>query len=153
MLSIGAGAIHFSVIPAHVTEYVPYAALFAALAWYQVSWPLTYLCYRVTWLTWLTVAVNTGAVMVWAWSRTVGLPFGPEPGEVEAMGPLDITATAWEVVLITLLVVLAWGPVARAVRGGRLTRRGAWIGSLIPVGIIVLVTTIALLSPGEPHAH
>jgi hypothetical protein len=125
--------------------------LFAALAWYQVLWPLSYRRYRIVWLTGLTVAVNAGAVVVWAWSRTVGLPFVPEPSAVEPMGPLDLTASALEVVLVGLLIVLARGPLARAVRGAWLTRRTAWLGALVPAGFIGLITTDALLLPSVPQ--
>jgi hypothetical protein len=151
MLSLAAGVIHFAVIPEHLEEFVPYAVLFAALAWYQVIWPFTYVWYRAAWVTWLTVTVNVGAVVVWAWSRTIGLPFGPEPGEVEAVGPLDVTASAMELVLATLLVVLMRPPAGRDLGRLRLSRRSAWLGGFLWAVVIVAITTIALLSPRVDH--
>jgi len=151
MLSLAAGAIHFAVIQEHLLEFVPYAVLFVALAWYQVTWPLAHLWYRGAWLTWLTVAVNLGAVAVWAWSRTIGLPFGPAPCEVELVGPLDVTASAMEVVLATLLLVFIRRPTGRAVRRLRLQRRSEWLGAGLWAILIVMLATFAILSTSGHH--
>jgi len=46
------------------------------------------------------VVVNAAIVLLWLWSRTLGLPFGPDAGEPEAIGIADALCTLTELVLI-----------------------------------------------------
>lgn len=150
-LSLAAGAIHFAVVAEHATEFLPYAILFAVLAWYQVLWPIAHLMARPAWLAWLTVVVNLGAVAIWLLSRTLGLPFGPEPGSPESVGPLDLVASAMEVVLVTLLAVTTLQGTRGTFRRLRLRATSAWLGALLWSLLIVVVTTYVLLLPIEGH--
>jgi hypothetical protein len=112
-LSLGAAAIHFAVIGEHFAEYPPYGVAFAALAWFQVAWAVAYLFERNRWIALAAILVNAGTLVVWADSRLVGLPVGPQPGELEPVGPLDLAAGAMELALIGLL---AWDLRVRAIR-------------------------------------
>src|SRR3954464_10094398 len=47
-----------------------------------------------------TIVINVPIVALWVWSRTFGLPFGPEPGEAEAIGIPDAVCTFTELVLV-----------------------------------------------------
>jgi hypothetical protein len=47
-----------------------------------------------------TIVINVPIVGLWVWSRTFGLPFGPEPGEAEAIGIPDAVCTFTELVLV-----------------------------------------------------
>ena len=47
-----------------------------------------------------TLVVNAPIVALWLWSRTLGLPFGPESGEAEAIGIADALCTVTEIVLM-----------------------------------------------------
>ena len=63
-------------------------------------------------------AVSAGPLLLWFWSRSTGLPFGPEPGEPEAIGLADCAACLLEVVTLVLaLVLLRPGDRARDARG------------------------------------
>ena len=46
-----------------------------------------------------TIVINVPIIALWVWSRTFGLPFGPEPGEAEAIGIPDAVCTFTELVL------------------------------------------------------
>jgi hypothetical protein len=49
---------------------------------------------------------NAAVVVVWLVSRTVGLPFGPERLQAEAIGFKDVLATYAEVMIVALVAVL-----------------------------------------------
>ena len=78
--SIAAAVIHLAVIEEHLAEYVPFGIAFALLAIFQLAWPLAYLPRPTRALALAAVVINLGAVVVWVWSRSWGLPIGPEPG-------------------------------------------------------------------------
>ena len=154
-LSLGAAAIHFAVIGGHFAEYPPYGVAFAALAWFQVAWVLAYLVVRDRAgdrpVAIAAIVVNGGALVVWAMSRLFGLPIGPQPGELEPVGPLDLVAGALE---IALIAVLAWDLGART---ARFRPALAPAGASVVVGsgalAVILLTSAALVaSGGDAHA-
>ena len=95
-LSFGAAAIHFAVIGEHFAAYPPYGIAFTAFAWFQVGWAVLYIVRRRRGLAAIAIAINVGALAVWAVSRVAGLPVGPEPGVIEPVGPLDLLAASLE---------------------------------------------------------
>jgi hypothetical protein len=105
-LSVGAAAIHFAVIPDHLEEWWAFGLFFAVLGWFQAVWPIAYLDRPSRRLALLAIAVNLATVVVWAWSRTSGLPVGPEPGMPEAIGAADLASTAFEITLVVGLLRL-----------------------------------------------
>ena len=149
-LSLGAAAIHFAVIGDHLAEYPPFGVAFAALAWFQVAWAVAYLVERRRWIGMAAVVVNAGALAVWATSRVVGLPIGPQLAELEPVGPLDLAAAAMEIGLIGLL---AWDLGVQTIR-----RRPPLptAGATVVVGsgaiAIVMLTSMAfVVVAGDPH--
>ncbi|MER7071065.1 hypothetical protein [Terrabacter sp. NPDC000476] len=56
------------------------------------------------------VLLGAGPLLVWLVSRTVGLPFGPGAGEVEAVGQADLAAVALELVTVWLAAGLLVRP-------------------------------------------
>ena len=76
--------------------------------------------------------------MLWAWSRSTGLPFGPEPGEPEAIGLADVAACLLEVVTLALAVALLRRPTW--------TRRRAPSATHVPR--LALVALVALTTVG-----
>jgi hypothetical protein len=102
--SIAAAIIHLAVIEDHLAEYVPFGIAFALLAIFQLAWPLAYLPRPTRWLAVVAVAINLGAVGVWVWSRSLGLPIGPEPGVPEAVGPADTISSLLEIGLALALL-------------------------------------------------
>lgn len=146
-LSLAAAAIHFAVGPEHVVEYAPYGVLFLGLAWFQALWAISYVFRSEPRLNVVAVVVNLGAALVWLWSRTLGLPFGPESGVPEEIGAVDVLATIEEVFLAGLLVSLATRPVREAVEQLVLRPRSAWFGAIFWCAFIVAVTSLVLLEP------
>lgn len=145
-LSFGAASIHFAVIGEHFAEYPPYGLAFVALAWFQVGSAVAYLLAPVRRVAMAAIAGNVGALAIWAASRIVGLPIGPEPGQVEPIGSLDLTAAALELALIALLV---WdlGAIARQWRPAL---RGASVVMVLGSSAfaVVLLTTMAFVVAG-----
>lgn len=103
-LSLGAAAIHFAVIPEHFAEWWGFGLFFAAIGWFQALWPIAYIHQPSRRVGLIAIAVNVATVMSWAWSRSLGLPLGPEAGIPEAMGWPDILSGVFEVALIVGLV-------------------------------------------------
>ncbi len=105
---VGSAVIHAAVVPEHLTEWSAAGSFFVLLAATEafvagvllleprlrVSAPLA------------AAAVSAGPLLLWFWSRSTGLPFGPEPGEPEAIGLADCAACLLEVVTLVLAVVL-----------------------------------------------
>ena len=60
------------------------------------------------------IVVNVPIVALWIWSRTTGLPFGPQPGEAEAIGLPDTACTLTELVLMGGAFALLRGASDRA---------------------------------------
>lgn len=93
-----AGA-HAAVGPAHFREATLFGLFFTTCALAQVLWAGV-LALRPTRRLLLAGAVGNLAVLVlWATTRTVGLPFGllPEP---EVVGPWDLASGAWELLVV-----------------------------------------------------
>ena len=152
VLSMGAAAIHFAVIADHYAEGVLAGLLMSAVAWFQLLWPLTLTLPGAPrrLLDLGALAVNGGAILAWAASRTVGLPAPVGDGRVEPIGTLDILAMSFE-----LGIVL--GVAALLLRADRLamwavsTRSGSL--AVIVLGVMVIVLTTAAIASGAPHIH
>lgn len=140
ILSFGAAAIHFAVSPDHFGEWVPYGIAFACLAWFQLLWAATYLVGRAWPWAAAAVVVNAGAVIVWVWSRTIGLPIGPDPGSPEPVGFADALSSAFEALLVLGLLAGRNPLAARVAR--QPARRGAAV-ALVTFTVIAL-TLVAL---------
>lgn len=112
VLSAGAAGIHFAVIQSHFEEYWLFGVFFAVVAWLQVVWAILVVARPSRTVLLAGVLVNGGVVAIWIASRTVGIPLGPDSGAVEAVTLPDITATAFEIVLVIgSLALLSSGPV------------------------------------------
>ncbi len=73
-------------------------------------------------------------LVAWLWSRTVGLPFGPEPGVAEAVGVPDVLACALEVVALLAVLGLLHGRLVRPPLSAH--TRGLAVLALIAVTVI-----------------
>ncbi|NES16007.1 MULTISPECIES: hypothetical protein [Micromonospora] len=111
--SVLAGLIHYAVVPEHRTEWVGYAAFFTLLGAFQLIWAAAVWALPRPWLFSLGVVINAAAIALWAVSRTAGLPLGPEAGEPEAVGVIDVLCVIAEAVALTGTVAALWGSVRR----------------------------------------
>jgi hypothetical protein len=146
-LSVGAAAIHFAVVFEHFEEYALYGAFFLVISWAQLIWPAV-LIWRPSrlWL-WLGIAGNAGVIAVYAASRTVGLPFGPDLHHAESIGALDVVSCVLEFGLIVGCAALLWRPY---LADRPVARRGAFarVAALIAVPVAVIAATTAVMTPG-----
>jgi hypothetical protein len=109
--SLAAGAIHAVVVPEHLRESLLFGAFFVATAVFQIGWAaLLRDGGRDRGFLAIGAVANAGLILLWVVSRTVGVPVGPEPWMPEPKGPLDVTATILELVLVA--TALLW-PVPR----------------------------------------
>ncbi len=100
---VGAAVIHAAVAPAHAVEWPAAAAFFAVLAGIETlaAMVVVHRPSRSAW--WAAAMVSAAPLAIWLWSRTVGLPLGPEAGTVEPVGLAD---TATVILELTTLVLL-----------------------------------------------
>ena len=63
----------------------------------------------------VVTALSLCLVMIWALSRTWGLPVGPHRGGPEPVGPLDAVVTAAQIGVLVLLARARWLAVALAI--------------------------------------
>ncbi|MGH2394693.1 MAG: hypothetical protein ACRDGH_14590, partial [Candidatus Limnocylindria bacterium] len=105
--SLGAAVIHFAVAPHHLTEYFPFGVAFIAIAVCQALSGMAFLLSGIRGLRGVAIILNAGVIGVWAWSRAIGLPLGPEAWMPEAIGTADAAASFLELLLIALLLVPA----------------------------------------------
>jgi hypothetical protein len=145
-LSVGAAAIHFAVIFEHFAEYALYGAFFLVVAWAQMVWAAVVL-WRPSrlWLG-LGIAGNALIIVVYVASRTTGLPIGPDVGNREPAGGLDVVSAALELALIAGCAALLWRP-SLADRPVHRLGPFARVASLAAVPAFVIAVTAAVMTP------
>ena len=135
-LSLVAALVHLAATPEHLVEWWGYGSFFLAAALAQGVYAAALLRRPSRRMLLAGILGNSSIVLLYLATRTLGVPlFGPEAGEVEAVGALDACATVSEVVLIGILgVLLFW----------RLLRER--------VGLVLLAAAISLLALAHlPH--
>ena len=107
-LSMVAALIHLWVTPEHFGEWWGYGLFFLLAAVAQSLYAAALLLVPRRPLFLLGIAGNLAIVLLWVVTRTLGIPlFGPEAGEVEGVGLLDLSATFTQLALVVVLAVLA----------------------------------------------
>ena len=107
MLSLLAALIHLWVMPEHFEEWWGYGMFFLVAGVVQV----VYVPLLVRWPTQtvllLGIAGNSAIVLLYLFTRVVGIPFfGPEAGEIEGVGIIDVCATSSEAAIVVSLGAL-----------------------------------------------
>lgn len=106
-LSFSAACVHGSVMVDHFREYVLFGLFFAIVTPLQIAWAeLVRRAPQRRRLLAIGAAGNGAVVVIWLVSRTVGLPFGPERLQAEAVGFKDVLATYAEAMIVVLVAVL-----------------------------------------------
>ena len=101
----------------------------------------------------MAVVINLGAVVVWVWSRSWGLPIGPDPGVPEALGPADVISSLLEIGLALALLPTLLG--RRDRERGRTEGTGLQPAMAVLVigavaGLATFGTLVALFSLSQP---
>ena len=100
LASAGAGIIHLMVVQEHLEEFTPFGIGFLVLGLFQLVWAVTVMVKANPPILAVGLVVSALTIGAWILSRTVGLPIGPEAGEPEAIGMLDVMATVLEGVIV-----------------------------------------------------
>lgn len=146
LLAVGlvcSAVIHGAVVPEHLVEWPAAGAFFVALTGVELAAAILVIRRpRASTLVAAAVA-SLGPLLVWLCSRTVGLPFGPEPGTAEAVGLADVSACLLELATLAAAVVLVLARPGLGSRPGTGPHRG-WIA----VMALLTVTTVGFSGTG-----
>lgn len=93
-----AGFVHFAVAPEHFAEWWGFGTFFVLCGEVQLGWALLVRRVPRNWVLATELIGSLFLVVLWALSRTSGLPLGPDPGVPEAVGTPDLLAVAFELV-------------------------------------------------------
>ena len=147
---VGSELIHIVVLPEHLREWWAAGVFFAVLGVLEggLAAAVLFAPSRRVWQAALTLSLAT--VAVWAWSRTAGLPFGPDPWTPEAVGRADVAASVLELVTAAAAVALLRRPAAAsgAPAGGHPSR----IATIEVLAVVALATAFGIQGAGA-HAH
>jgi hypothetical protein len=146
VLSWVAAAIHVVAAFDHAEEAASHAVFFALLAVAQVAWGIA--VYRQGGRAVLVsgVVLSILVAILWAASRTTGLPIGPERWTAEPVGALDVLATGSELALAAI-VVCQLG----MARGSALARHART--PLLAAGTCLVLLSAVALTVGGGHSH
>ena len=111
-LSFGAGAIHLAMATSHAGEWLAEGVVFAIAGWLQIGLALAFAVRPSKAALVIACVANLLFVAAWAWTRTVGMPFGPEQGNVHETGFVDVTAAALEMAIVVLCALALAMPTA-----------------------------------------
>jgi hypothetical protein len=100
------GLLHLSVVREHFAEYSLFGWFFLGLAVVQLSSAAMLWCRPTRRLMAAALVGNAAVVLLWAQTRFVALPVGPEAGSTESVGPLDAATTGLEVAAVLLAAVV-----------------------------------------------
>ena len=102
--------IHLAVVPEHAREWPAAAAFFVVLAVVEVALAVAVMTKNDRGPLLAGSMISGMSAVLWAASRTVGLPIGPDPFSPEAVAASDLIATALEVVAAATFFRLAIRP-------------------------------------------
>jgi hypothetical protein len=147
---LGAEGIHTAVIAEHFTAWWAEGAFFLALSVVEGGLAAALLLAPGRPTCQAAVLASVGTIAVWAWSRTTGLPIGPEAGYPEPVGRADTVAT-----LLEALTALALAP---AILRHPSRTRPPVLGSRTSRSTAAAVAAIALtaafgLAGADDHTH
>jgi hypothetical protein len=148
---LGAEGIHTAVIAEHFAEWWAEGAFFLAISILEGALAAALLLAPAG-RPWPAAAVlaSIATIGVWAWSRTTGLPIGPEAGYPESVGRADAIATLLEALTALVLapaVLRRPRPTLNPLLGRRAHRTTA-----AAVTVVALATGFGLAG-ADDHAH
>jgi len=96
--AVAAAGVHVAVCPEHYQEGWLYGAFFTVTAGAQLLWAALLVLRPDPRVVRAGLVASLAVVSLWAVTRSVGIPLGPERGAIEQVGVLDVIATAAELV-------------------------------------------------------
>jgi hypothetical protein len=134
----GCAAIHLAVIPGHLDHWVVASAFFLALALAEVVGGVLLLGRPGRNVLVAVAAASVVPLALWLWSRTSGLPVGPNPGTAEPVGIADSAAGLLELGTLVVAVVLLRARHRGTAGTERRTAASAHVRALAVVGAIAI---------------
>jgi hypothetical protein len=107
---IASAVVHAAVIPEHLEEWPLAGEFFWLLVMAETVVGVLVLKSRTTGPVRVAAWMSMLTILLWVFSRTQGLPIGPEPWEAEPVGVADLAATSLELASLGLALALMWGP-------------------------------------------
>lgn len=101
--SLLAGAIHIGQVGLHLDQDWTFAAFFLTTGMVQLTAAVLLLRPRPAAWSWFGIVGSLAVIATWLLSRSLGLPFGAEPGTAEEIGMADAAASAAEAITIVAL--------------------------------------------------
>ena len=142
---VGAAVIHAAVVPEHWEEWPLAGAFFVVLAVAEAGCAVAVARSQSRAALVAALVVSAGPLLLWAVSRTTGLPVGPEAGTPEGVGMADAGASLLELVTLVLAAQLLAVPGRRRPLTRHL-RAGAVAG-------VLALTTIGVGGSGLSSVH
>jgi len=105
----GSAAIHAAVVPEHLTEWAAAGVFFIALTAAQLAVAVLLLTRPRPTVLLAAAVASIGPLVLGLYSRTLGMPFGPEAGVPEQVGLAAGAAFVLEVSTLLLAVLLLRG--------------------------------------------
>jgi hypothetical protein len=104
-LLAGAAGIHLAAAAEHTSEYLLFGLAFYAMAAVQLLAACAFLAGQGSGrLRTATIVMNVSIALLWATTRLVGLPVGPEHWQPEDVGVLDAGCTLLELLAVGVLL-------------------------------------------------
>ena len=105
-LLLGSAVIHGAVVPEHLTQGGAVGAFFVVLVAGELAVAVALVIRRQPIALFAAVAVSLGPLVLWVYSRTIGVPFGQGAGVREPVGLADTMACVLEIGTLIVAVVL-----------------------------------------------
>jgi hypothetical protein len=149
---LGAAAIHATVIPAHLAEWPAAGVFFIVLTIAELDAAgLVFVRLRSAAVV-AAMVVSVGPILLWLYSRTAGLPFGPEAGISESVGLADVAASLLEVGTLAMAVAALRSRRQRPRPDVARPRSALALVALLAVTVLGVAGGLGLMG-GEGHAH
>lgn len=148
LLAFVAAATHLIAASEHFGQWWAYGAFFLAVAVGQAVLGVLVLSAPGRRALAVGIASSAGLIGIWAVSRTVGVPVGPEGGQVEPAGALDLIAAAAEGALSLLLWALLGLRPSSVSLGAR-----HWSMAAGALTLVIGLAASAGAAPSGAHPH
>jgi hypothetical protein len=146
LLSAAAATIHFAAIDKQGGDYWVFAVAFVLLAIFQLAWALLALVRPSRELYVVGALGNLATIFIWAYSRAVDVPIGPDAGKADPVAYGDVVVTVFEGLIVVGLVAVLLHR-ARASSNPRL----AVTAALLVAAVLVPLTGLAMISSVGTH--
>jgi hypothetical protein len=140
-----AAGLHLAVLPDHLEEGLVIGAFFLACAVLQLAAAVWVSAGAGARARQVIILGNLAVIAIWAVSRTVGIPIGPDAGTPEPVATLDALSFVAELVAVGGLALLAW----RRRVPSKVWRLGP-VAALTLTSFLVAGTAMAF-TPSEHH--